>query len=341
MLLRRFSRQTFRVRRLPTPRGAPEQGAHPVDGTAPAGQLDFDAAADMAFSPDKFRALLERAYIQLSLPLVRAVRHLHRIFTWADRPRSTLFCVLYFSAWAARRLEGTFLLLLLALILSQSLRAALFPPLPDSASAPGSASSSHPPSTSTAGTAANLMGFAAERDAARLVDAIGTMAATMVGFGPRDSSSASAAPTSPDLSMPSTPLFSAAPPAAGCDELAIPQTDEPTADSCLEDRLEELAGAGTEDVSRDDAALSPSPPTAATRQETTDSAGDATASANTNADANVDANPDVTANDNLHKSIWRAAAPYLFVLVTLVDTVERFGKCVVPPSCPTSCTAAY
>lgn len=114
-LLRRFNKQSFRVRTL----------QHP-----PLANLDMNIADEEEFSPEKFRAHLERCYVSVAVPLFSVWNHIARLRSWNERNRTLAFSAVYAVAWLLDLLVPTTVLFVMLLILAPSARVIAFPPAP-------------------------------------------------------------------------------------------------------------------------------------------------------------------------------------------------------------------
>lgn len=82
------------------------------------------------FTPDKFRAHLERLYMTVGVAVFSVWKHIARIRSWREWRRTSLFCAAYTTAWLFNYIIPTSLTLCLALMLSPSARSLLFPHAP-------------------------------------------------------------------------------------------------------------------------------------------------------------------------------------------------------------------
>ncbi|KAI0397530.1 hypothetical protein F5Y17DRAFT_414757 [Xylariaceae sp. FL0594] len=114
-LTRRFNKQVFHLKATHEP--------------LPGG-LDFNVAEGEDFSPNKFRAQLERLYMTVIIGSLAGFEQLVRLRSWREPRRTAYFCIAYFIAWTAGLLVPCAIATLMALISSQKVRRALFPPAP-------------------------------------------------------------------------------------------------------------------------------------------------------------------------------------------------------------------
>jgi hypothetical protein len=96
----------------------------------PAGGLDLQIADEEEFSPEKLRGNVERFYTTAILGLANFLKHIARIQSWNEPKRTSLFAIVYFTAWTFNCLSLLFILLLITLITYPPSRTTLFPPLP-------------------------------------------------------------------------------------------------------------------------------------------------------------------------------------------------------------------
>ncbi|KAE9406553.1 hypothetical protein BT96DRAFT_971828 [Gymnopus androsaceus JB14] len=116
ILVRRFNKQVFHLRRIPDP---------------PPGVLDCTSAiSGDTYSPDKLRSALERFYLTIVVGIASTLKHIARIRSWTETSRTACFCFVYFTSWYKDLLVPAFLVFLLTLILSPSTRPIFFPPAP-------------------------------------------------------------------------------------------------------------------------------------------------------------------------------------------------------------------
>ncbi|OBT66141.1 hypothetical protein VE03_05167 [Pseudogymnoascus sp. 23342-1-I1] len=115
VLLRRFNKQIQHVKTIPTP---------PMDG------LDLNISPIEEFSPDKLRASIERLYMTIIVGATTAVKHIARLRSWHERPRTMAFLAVYGVAWVYNLLVPTIAAFMMVLILVPSTREIAFPPAP-------------------------------------------------------------------------------------------------------------------------------------------------------------------------------------------------------------------
>ncbi|RKU39812.1 hypothetical protein DL546_000861 [Coniochaeta pulveracea] len=115
MLVRRFNKQIWHVKATVLP---------------PPGGLDLQNADQQEFTPDKFRAQIERLYMTVIVSLLGVYNHIARLRSWRERKRTAGFAAAYFIAWAfdfiVPLLTGT----IVVLITYPPSRSFLFPPAP-------------------------------------------------------------------------------------------------------------------------------------------------------------------------------------------------------------------
>ncbi|KAB8338771.1 hypothetical protein FH972_021716 [Carpinus fangiana] len=186
LLVRRFNKQMYHVKEVTTP--------------VP-GNLDLNIADEDEFSPDKLRSTLERLYMTVGLGLLSFGKHIVRIRSWRETRRTTMFCVIYFVAWALDFLVPTFSLMVIALIAFPPSRGFLFPPAPialvGSDGAPKKPKAgvlgSHDSAT---GAPENFKGEAAEAEAQNFVNGIAHIAlSSATGKHPMDDEQEEGAPS--------------------------------------------------------------------------------------------------------------------------------------------------
>ncbi|KAI3325375.1 hypothetical protein HD806DRAFT_490178 [Xylariaceae sp. AK1471] len=114
-LTRRFNKQIFHLKE--------SQGPLP-------GGLDFNVAEEEDFSPNKFRAQVERLYMGVLVGLMGCFKQLVRLRSWREPRRTALLCMTYFAAWAVNYLGPLLIATTIALISSPKVRAIMFPPAP-------------------------------------------------------------------------------------------------------------------------------------------------------------------------------------------------------------------
>ncbi|OBT91194.1 hypothetical protein VE02_00325 [Pseudogymnoascus sp. 03VT05] len=115
VLLRRFNKQIQHVKTTPTP---------PMDA------LDLNISPIEEFSPDKLRANIERLYMTLIVGIMTAVKHIARLRSWREQPRTMAFLTVYGVAWVYNLLVPTISAFMMVLILVPGTREIAFPPAP-------------------------------------------------------------------------------------------------------------------------------------------------------------------------------------------------------------------
>ncbi|ERS98288.1 hypothetical protein HMPREF1624_05072 [Sporothrix schenckii ATCC 58251] len=115
LLTRRFNKQMYHVKAVETP--------------VP-GNLDLNIADEEEFSPDKLRANLERLYMTVGMGMLAAYKHVARIRSWRETPRTATFAGVYLVAWLLDGLVPLGAATLIALIVSPWVREVMFPPAP-------------------------------------------------------------------------------------------------------------------------------------------------------------------------------------------------------------------
>ncbi|OBT45424.1 hypothetical protein VE00_04557 [Pseudogymnoascus sp. WSF 3629] len=115
VLLRRFNKQIQHVKTTPTP---------PMDA------LDLNISPIEEFSPDKLRATIERLYMTLIVGIMTAVKHIARLRSWREQPRTLAFLAVYGVAWVYNLLVPTIAAFMMVLILVPGTREIAFPPAP-------------------------------------------------------------------------------------------------------------------------------------------------------------------------------------------------------------------
>ncbi|EST06211.1 Protein of unknown function DUF3292 [Kalmanozyma brasiliensis GHG001] len=167
LLVRRFNKQTYRVKALENK-----------------SNRDFDMyiSKDEEFQPDKLKATFERIYVNVVVGVVSFIQHIARLRSWSEPKRTALFMIVYIAAWVLDLLVPTSLVLFLVLILSPRARTLLFPAAPlaaidaktGQAKVPmaGHLGSKH----SLTGAAETYEGEAVEQEASNFVGALGSVA---------------------------------------------------------------------------------------------------------------------------------------------------------------------
>ncbi|KAF5376821.1 hypothetical protein D9757_008892 [Collybiopsis confluens] len=170
LLVRRFDRQVFHLRRIPNP---------PLD------RLDCTPATlAESYSPDRLRNILERLYLTIFIGIAASIKHIARIRSW-ESTRSAWFCAVYFFCWKKDILIPATLTLLLALVLCPSIRPTLFPPAPLAAIDPSTGGVKKPASghldskDSMTGAQERFQGEAVEREADDFVTGLSSIAVSV------------------------------------------------------------------------------------------------------------------------------------------------------------------
>ncbi|KAL4865282.1 hypothetical protein BDV12DRAFT_154353 [Aspergillus spectabilis] len=167
MLIRRFNKQIYNVKAVPN---APLQG------------LDLNRAEDDHFSPDKLRATLERFYTTIVIGLAGFVKHIARLRSWRERPRTAGFCAVYFTAWVLDLLTPTLITALTVLVVYPPSRDFLFPPAPIALVDAATGGVQKPKAgvlgshDSVTGAPEKFKGEAAELEASNLISNVATVA---------------------------------------------------------------------------------------------------------------------------------------------------------------------
>ena len=167
LLVRRFNKQTYRVKAIP-------------DKT----NRDFDMyiSNKEEFQPDKLKATFERVYVNIVVGIVAFIQHIARLRSWSEPRRTAGFMVVYMAAWIFDLLVPTTLLLLLVLVLSPRARLILFPSAPLAAIDPKTGQAKVPKAghlgskNSLTGAAETFEGEAVEQEASNFVGALGSVA---------------------------------------------------------------------------------------------------------------------------------------------------------------------
>jgi hypothetical protein len=170
LLMRRFNKTLFHVK---------------ATDTVPVGGLDLEVSPEEKFAPNKMRSQIERMYMTVIIGLFSFVKHISRLRSWRERNRTTIFCVIYFAAWALDCLVPTILLLSIVLVVSPAARQTLFPPFPNSLMTLSSIPTPPPAgilatSDSLTGAPEHLPGEAVENEASNFVSALGAIASNVV-----------------------------------------------------------------------------------------------------------------------------------------------------------------
>ncbi|USP73747.1 hypothetical protein yc1106_01021 [Curvularia clavata] len=166
MLIRRFNRQIYQVKEIPT---------------APPGGLDMNISDDEEFSPDKLRANIERLYMTIGIGLIAFGKHIARIRSWRETQRTAWFCTAYFAAWSLDMIMPLISVTLLTLIVYPPARGAMFPPAPialvsSSGGVQKPKSGTLGSTDSVTGAPENHKGEAVEQEATNFVYGVATIA---------------------------------------------------------------------------------------------------------------------------------------------------------------------
>ena len=168
LLVRRFNKQTYRVKAL--------------EETSPKKDFDMYISNKEEFQPDKLKATFERLYVNVVVGVVAFIQHIARLRSWSEPKRTGGFMVVYVAAWLLDLLVPTSLVLLLVLILSPRARMLLFPSAPLGAIDPKTGQAKVPKAghlgskTSLTGAAETFEGEAVEQEASNFVGALGSVA---------------------------------------------------------------------------------------------------------------------------------------------------------------------
>ncbi|CDR87720.1 uncharacterized protein SPSC_03491 [Sporisorium scitamineum] len=167
LLVRRFNKQTYRVKALPD-----------------AKDRDFDMyiSNKEEFQPDKLKATFERVYVDVVVGVVALIQHIARLRSWSEPRRTAGFMLAYVASWALDLLVPTSLLLLLVFVLSPRAQPVLFPSAPLAAIDPKTGQAKVPEAghlgskNSLTGAAETFEGEAVEQEASNFVGALGSVA---------------------------------------------------------------------------------------------------------------------------------------------------------------------
>lgn len=170
LLIRRFNKQTYRVKAL-------DEDKQKV-------KKDFDMyiSNKEEFQPDKLKATFERFYITVVVGAVALIQHVARLRSWSEPKRTSGFMIVYIAAWLLDLLVPTSLVMLLVLILSPRARTILFPSAPLAAIDPKTGQAKVPKAghlgskSSLTGAAETFEGEAVEQEASNFVGALGSVA---------------------------------------------------------------------------------------------------------------------------------------------------------------------
>lgn len=114
-LVRRFNKQIFRVRRI---------------AQKPSMGLDMNDVAGENVSSERLRAHIERLYMTVIVTLFSFYKHIVRIRSWRETPRTLAFSTAYTIAWSADSLALAMTVFLIVLITYPPARDICFPPVP-------------------------------------------------------------------------------------------------------------------------------------------------------------------------------------------------------------------
>ncbi|KAF1959574.1 hypothetical protein CC80DRAFT_466507 [Byssothecium circinans] len=167
MLVRRFNKQMYHVKEIPTP---------------PAGDLDLNIADEEEFSPDKLRSNIERLYMTIGIGLMGFGKHIVRLRSWRETRRTAWFCTAYFIAWMFDFIMPLLSVTLIALIAYPPIRPIMFPPAPIALVSNKTGGVQKPKSgtlgshDSATGAPENHKGEAVEQEASNFVNGIASVA---------------------------------------------------------------------------------------------------------------------------------------------------------------------
>lgn len=168
LLVRRFNKQTYRVKAL--------------EEQSPKQDFDMYISNKEEFQPDKLKATFERFYVNIVVGVVTFVQHIARLRSWNEPRRTGGFMVAYTVAWLLDYLVPATLLLVIVLILSPRARTVLFPSAPLAAIDPKTGQAKVPKAGhlgskhSLTGAAETYEGEAVEQEASNFVGALGSVA---------------------------------------------------------------------------------------------------------------------------------------------------------------------
>ena len=114
-MTRRFNKQIFHVKSIDEP---------------PLANLDLNIADEEEFTPEKFRAQLERLYMVVLVRLFSCWKHAVRLRSWREGKRTAAFLAVYSVAWLLDILLPTIFGFLIVLVLYPRARSYSFPPAP-------------------------------------------------------------------------------------------------------------------------------------------------------------------------------------------------------------------
>ncbi|TGO15620.1 hypothetical protein BTUL_0038g00510 [Botrytis tulipae] len=172
-LIRRFNKDVFDVRA--------------VDLEVSRG-LDLNDAWSDEHAADKATLHLERMYLSMILGFASLGKHVARLRSWKETRRTSVFCAVYFTAWALDLLLPLVLGSLIALVSSKQARNILFPPAPLALVNMGTGGIQKPQagqlgtSNTLTGAPEKQEGEAAEEEAANFVSNIHHMVERAIGM---------------------------------------------------------------------------------------------------------------------------------------------------------------
>lgn len=165
-LIRRFDKQIFHVKSIPEP---------------PLAELDLNIAEEEEFSPDKFRAQIERLYMTIIVGAFGFWKQIVRLRSWRETRRTSAFLAVYTVAWALDLLCPTIVAFLVVLIAHPPARDYCFPPAPPSLIDPSTGGVKKPASgvlaseDSITGAPQHHAGEAVEQEAHTFVTSISSL----------------------------------------------------------------------------------------------------------------------------------------------------------------------
>ncbi|KAI9373532.1 hypothetical protein BJX61DRAFT_533100 [Aspergillus egyptiacus] len=136
-------------------------------------ELDLNRAADEEFTAAKLQKTVERFYIAVVTKCNRLVKHVNRLRSWDEPRRTGAFGAVYLIAWLCNSLIPVISTFLVALMLSESVRSHLFPPLLETQPS-GTVNEAKPVESTAEENTAEANTTEAEQEATRIVDDIAT-----------------------------------------------------------------------------------------------------------------------------------------------------------------------
>ena len=115
ILVRRFNKQMFHVKRLETKSRT---------------NLDLNIASEEFLSPEKLQMHLERFYVTLAVSTLSAFSHVARLRSWKEKKRTFLFFLTYTVAWLLNCLCSVVIASTVILIVYPPSRGWCFPSAP-------------------------------------------------------------------------------------------------------------------------------------------------------------------------------------------------------------------